>query len=181
MIWFDDGFLNTYQVARDVMKKYKLVGIVAVITGEVGKEHYCNNVYSKLMGVEHLKTLIEEGWEIASHTSTHPIPYTHGYNFRSLNEIRTEYEMKKSKEWIITNLGVMPTKFVSPANIRPTKKQLKIIKRYYSFIRPFNARGLKIKPSLAVAWDEGTKTLHMINHLVTRQSLTRALEVVKII
>jgi len=163
------------------MKKYKLVGIVAVITGEVGKERYCSDKYNKLMGIEHLKTLIEEGWEIASHSHTHPVPHTHAYNFASLNEVRTEYEAKKSKEWIISNLGVIPTKYVSPANIRPTKEQLKIIKRYYSFVRPFNARALKMEPNLAVAWDERTKMLHLINHIVTKQSLIKALEAVKII
>jgi len=129
-MWFDDGLRSTYNVAYPVMKRHGLKGIVAVITGRVGKTYEPVKLPPRpCLTVEQLKTLIGEGWEIASHTVTHP------FRFDELTLDQTYFELEESKNWIIKNLGVNPTKFVVPRHlIREDQRELAM--EFYSYIRP---------------------------------------------
>lgn len=130
-LWFDDGVKSTFTVAYPVMKKYGLTGIVSVITSVVGKELYAPRLRRSYptMSVEELKILINDGWEIASHSVTHRM----GWHKLSLQE--TEVELRDSKKWIIENVGVTPTKFVPPRHLIRDDQRV-LAKKYYSYIRP---------------------------------------------
>lgn len=132
LIWFDDAILDTYTHAFPLMKKYKKVGVVSVITKSVGNEFKWElvddeYVMLKCMNIEQLLDLIDNGWKIASHTVTH----------RRLDELtieRAKYEIIESKNWIITNLGVEPIAFVPPFHVI-TKEQKRIAEQHYPFVR----------------------------------------------
>lgn len=145
MIWFDDGLSSTYDVAYPVMKKRGLTGIVAVVTGAVGKtlRNYKRNVDYPCMNREELKTLINEGWEIASHTVSHPL------KFNELTPDEARYELENSKEWIIDNLGVTPTKFAFPRQFA-TAAQSRLARTLYPYIRPLAPGAMRYPPNIIV-------------------------------
>jgi peptidoglycan/xylan/chitin deacetylase (PgdA/CDA1 family) len=136
VIWFDDGLLSVYENAFPIMKKYGLIGIVAVISSKVGSFQEIENKTFPCMNIQQLKELIENGWEVASHSFTHHQPSINRMEFCDLNLQQTEFEFAKSKEWIIRNLGVTPTKFVVPRHFL-RREQMEIGRNYYKFIRSF--------------------------------------------
>lgn len=121
---------STFDVAYPVMRRHKLTGIVALITGTVGGTYRPRKLPPRpCMTIEQLRTLIMGGWEVASHSVTHP------FRFDKLDEAETLYELKESKKWIEENLGVTPTKFVVPRHlIRPD--QMMMTRAYYRYVRP---------------------------------------------
>lgn len=131
MLWFDDGWVTTFEVAYPMMKERGLTGIVSLVTGKVGsswKPPLWPSAHT-LMTLEQLKILVDEGWDIASHTVSHP------FRFDQLSTEETRYELAESKKWIIENLGVTPDKFVAPRHLI-NRKQVDVVGEYYSYLRP---------------------------------------------
>ena len=64
IITFDDGYENIFTYAFPIMERYGLKGTIYVITKSLG--------YESFVSVDQLKTLSAAGWEIGSHTMTHP-------------------------------------------------------------------------------------------------------------
>jgi len=111
------------------MKKMGLTGIVAVVTSVVGKFTILGRRNpTQFMTRQQLSTLIEEGWEIASHSVTHP------FRFDRLSREQTQWELSESKKWIIENLCITPTKFAVPRHLI-RKDQIELAMKYYSHIR----------------------------------------------
>jgi len=109
-IYFDDGLLDTYNVARPLLKSYKGDKILSIVTGCVGKpirwdRHKPQGAPS--MNIDQIKELINEGWKIASHGITHR--YLTKLSHQEVNE-----ELVVSKKWIQDNLKVEPICFVAP-------------------------------------------------------------------
>uniref|UniRef100_A0A6M3M9S6 Putative polysaccharide deacetylase n=1 Tax=viral metagenome TaxID=1070528 RepID=A0A6M3M9S6_9ZZZZ len=142
IIWFDDGYEVTYTKAYPVMKKLGLTGIVALATGYVGLNMVIctlrpgyggNQPPRQMLSIDQLKELVADGWEIASHSVTHP------YRFDELTIEDTRWELLASRDWIKDNLSVTPKKFVVPRHlIRPDQKDL--VKQYYEYMRPLGGR-----------------------------------------
>lgn len=131
-LWFDDGYASTFNIAYPVMKRHGLTGIVAVVTsivGKFGKLPSTRRGPFKFMTIKQLIMLIEEGWEIASHTVTHP------FRFDLLNTEETVYELEVSKEWIEEKLGFIPMKFVVPRHLI-REEQMELARKYYPYVRP---------------------------------------------
>jgi len=61
---FDDGYTSTYSKAFPILKRYRLPATTFIITDKVGEPGFMN--------LEQLRTLRKAGWEIGSHTVTHP-------------------------------------------------------------------------------------------------------------
>ena len=67
-LFFDDCFLNQYEVALPVLRKYGFRATFGVITDYVGTGHSL----WEYMDIEHLEEMAAIGMDIASHTRTHP-------------------------------------------------------------------------------------------------------------
>jgi len=130
LIWFDDGYESTFLVAYPMMKEVGLTGIVAVVTGIVGKlTGLGRRSPTQFMTKEQLSMLVDDGWEIASHSVTHP------FRFAELSFEQIHWELSESKRWITENLGVKPEKFAVPRH-RIRKEQVELVMKYYNYMRP---------------------------------------------
>jgi peptidoglycan/xylan/chitin deacetylase (PgdA/CDA1 family) len=73
---FDDGLASTYTNVQPILAKYGLTGTDYVITGCVGMTTVPNtchaNTDTPYMSWNQVETLQNDGWEIGSHTVTHP-------------------------------------------------------------------------------------------------------------
>jgi peptidoglycan/xylan/chitin deacetylase (PgdA/CDA1 family) len=67
-LFFDDAFLNQYEMALPVLRQYGFRATFGVITGSISKGHGL----WEYMDEKHLKELAGCGMDIASHTRTHP-------------------------------------------------------------------------------------------------------------
>lgn len=130
LIWFDDGYESTFLVAYPLMEKMGVTGIVALVTGIVGKfTDLGRRKSTQFMTEEQLMMLVDAGWEIASHSVTHPL------RFDELSIDQTHWELCVSKTWITENLGIQPEKFVVPRHLI-RNNQIDLVMKYYNYMRP---------------------------------------------
>ncbi len=111
---FDDGDETDYTVARDIFKAKGEVASTAVVTGWVNTENY--------LSVSQLSELRQDGWEIMSHTVSHP-------NLRDLSESQIDDELSMSKE-ALESWGLPVRNLVYPYN-KSNKTVEKIAAKYY--------------------------------------------------
>ncbi|MBN2040495.1 MAG: polysaccharide deacetylase family protein [Spirochaetes bacterium] len=120
MITFDDGYRSVYDHAYPVMKKYGYKGIIFLITDRIEKDW--NRMF---MNREQINELIKEGWEIGSHTITHP----------KLNQISMEEatnEIIASKKTLEDMFGVKVISFAYPYGLF-NKKVIDTVKDNYTY------------------------------------------------
>ena len=84
VISFDDGYKAVLEVAFPILEKYGFTGTLFVVTDLVGKreplswpgiEHWLQSPHRpelEPLSWEELRRLADAGWEIGSHTRTHP-------------------------------------------------------------------------------------------------------------
>jgi polysaccharide deacetylase len=97
---FDDGNDTDYTVARDIFAAQQAVACSAITTDWIGtKDH---------LTVDQIRGLRDAGWEIMSHTASHP-------NLRSLTAAGLEDEFSRSKA-VLEGLGVKVRNIVYPYN-----------------------------------------------------------------
>jgi len=89
-ITFDDGYSAIYDNARPVLNSYGFQATVFAITGlsQFGD--------SPLMSLSQMQSLKASGWEIASHSVTHPFLTT-------LTQDQLTAEVVNSRDWLVTN------------------------------------------------------------------------------
>ena len=65
---FDDAYEEVYTIGFPILREYGIRGTLGIITDEIGGsfEGY------PIMNLEQIKELYNNGWEIASHSITHP-------------------------------------------------------------------------------------------------------------
>jgi LPXTG-site transpeptidase (sortase) family protein len=86
--WFDDGLSSTYEIAYPLLTEKGWKAVTAVISNrEVAQEKFDPDG-DPVMTWDQVKELVDSGWEISSHTRTHP----------RLNEIT---EIEKLRDEII--------------------------------------------------------------------------------
>lgn len=83
---FDDGFSTDFTVAHGIMSEYGYAGVSFVITETIGNDGR--------LTIEQLQTMESDGWDIGSHTLTHPW-------LEDLDETAQTLEVVKSKEQLI--------------------------------------------------------------------------------
>jgi peptidoglycan/xylan/chitin deacetylase (PgdA/CDA1 family) len=108
VLTFDDAYESLYHNAFEVMKEYGFTATVFVVSDFVGKK----NLWDVTLGREFihldwggLQELVKEGFEIGSHTHTHP-------DLTKVSEDRVRDELEISKKTLEDHLGV-PVRFVS--------------------------------------------------------------------
>lgn len=89
VITFDDGYKDNYTNALPILRKYRFAATVFVTVGQDG---------SDFLTREEMKELLEAGWEIESHTMTHP-------ELSKLDQAKLKWELQKSKEVLESDLG----------------------------------------------------------------------------
>ncbi|MHB1405213.1 MAG: polysaccharide deacetylase family protein [Desulfitobacteriaceae bacterium] len=89
VITFDDGYKDNYTNALPILSKYGFTATVFVTVGQDG---------SDFLTREEMKELLEAGWEIESHTMTHP-------ELSKLDQEKLKWELQKSKEVLERDLG----------------------------------------------------------------------------
>jgi glycosyltransferase involved in cell wall biosynthesis/peptidoglycan/xylan/chitin deacetylase (PgdA/CDA1 family)/ubiquinone/menaquinone biosynthesis C-methylase UbiE len=71
---FDDGYLDFYQYAWPLLKKYGFTATVFLVTGQIGHTNVWDEAYGEiipLMGWEEIEKLSQEGIEFGSHSVSH--------------------------------------------------------------------------------------------------------------
>lgn len=103
ILTFDDAYASVFDQALPVLAKHGFTASIFPITKYIGATNKWDyNSFKR--GSMHctwkqLKALANAGWEIGSHTESHP-------NLRSLSERDLWQEMKNSKDTLEANLGV---------------------------------------------------------------------------
>lgn len=99
VITFDDGHQNVYDHAFPIMQEFDFPGVFYIVANRI------NNLQD-FVNVEELKTMIDAGWEVGSHSYTHPD--------LTKNRSSWSYEIGQSKIDLQNALGVEITSFAYP-------------------------------------------------------------------
>ncbi len=81
-LMFDDGNTSDYTIAKPILDQYGLPGTSAIITSYINKFPF--------LSLDQIKALANDGWEIVSHTVTHP-------NLGMVTSDQAETEFRDSK------------------------------------------------------------------------------------
>lgn len=149
---FDDGLASTYTQAAPTLSKYGLKGTSYVITGCIGmtrKPNTCrantDGVYMNWTQVGLLKSVY--GWEIGSHTATHPYLASSDASDGQPNVLtpaQVDSELSTSKS-VLASHGITATSFSTPYGDY-TNATLAQIAKYYASHRGFGDQNNNIFP-----------------------------------
>lgn len=90
VISFDDGYESVYEGAYPIMKAHGFTGVLYLIATAVGSQDYMN--------AAQIQEMIGKGWEIGSHSMTHPhLPAVHD---------QISYEGGYSKDRLASEMGI---------------------------------------------------------------------------
>ncbi len=107
---FDDGYLDTFELAVPTLREVGFTATVFVVAGLVGRRSLWDAgkcCTAPLMGWAHLEQLLRWGFSIGSHTVTHP-------ELRYLRPDDARYEIEHSRRVLEDRLGVPITTFCYP-------------------------------------------------------------------
>lgn len=102
IVTFDDGYMDNYENALPVLKKYDIPAMVFIVTGFIGKTN--NWMRSEgyplrhLMGWSEIKEIKENGISIGSHTINH-------YSLSNLDYKEARKEIEESRIYLENKLG----------------------------------------------------------------------------
>lgn len=139
---FDDGLNSVYTQAKPTLDQYGLKGTSYVITGCVGMTTAPNNCHANTdatyMTWAQIQQLKSEGWDIGSHTATHPYLATSDASDGQPNVLtpaQVDQELSQSKAALAAH-GIDATSFASPYGDY-NNPVLASIARYYDSQRGF--------------------------------------------
>jgi len=136
-ITFDDGYEDVYKNAFPILKKYGLNASVFVI-GDIDKVNRdqlgCNK---KLLSINQIKELKDNGWEIGYHSKTHRY-------FRNIKQKDLEKEIIDGKRNLERKLGFRIQYFAYPRGIY-SKKIIDVVKKA-GFKAAFTVKGGAVEP-----------------------------------
>jgi len=109
VITFDDAYQSVYRFGYPILKKYGFTATIFVIADYIGKENgwdvQLNGTIDKHLSWDEIRFLIDAGWEIGSHSSTHP-------DLTRLAHADLWYELAASRQQLEQNLH-LAIKFIS--------------------------------------------------------------------
>jgi peptidoglycan/xylan/chitin deacetylase (PgdA/CDA1 family) len=129
---FDDGWANQYANAYPLLQQYGIPATFNIISGELTDQ-------PDYMSLTQVKTLLNSGNEIASHSVTHP-------DLTTLTQAQMVQEMQQSQATLQNALGIAVTDFAYPFGAYNTNT-LTVGKQYYQSQRTVNA-GYNTKDNL---------------------------------
>jgi peptidoglycan/xylan/chitin deacetylase (PgdA/CDA1 family) len=92
VLTFDDGWKNQYEYALPILEKYNFTATFFIITNSIDAKSY--------MSVNELKDLYSKGFEIASHTKSHP-------KLTLLDDAKLSLELEGSKKVLEEKIGIV--------------------------------------------------------------------------
>ncbi len=102
ILTFDDAYQSIYQFAFPILKKYKFIATLFIISDFVGSDNRwdINLGWRKFKHLDwnEINLLVQDGWELGSHSSTHP-------DLRKCSEERLRQELAFSKHEIKAETG----------------------------------------------------------------------------
>lgn len=111
VITFDDAYDSVYENALPILSKYGFTATVFVITKFVGQLNTWDYHFKRFRfphsDWSHVREMFNEGWEVGSHTVSHP-------NLPRLSRNRLWHEIKYSKEILENQLGTEVAVFSYP-------------------------------------------------------------------
>ena len=134
-ITFDDGSKSIYQNGFPILKKYGMPATLFLITKYTGEDVY-------YVDWNQVNTLVNHGWEIGSHTNTHP-------HLTKLTNDQIKNELDESIKTLHQH-GLFPKAFSSPYGDF-NERVLKLVRERFSSHRK--------------AWDEKESVEHGFNSL----------------
>ena len=99
VVTFDDGYLSHYTHAKPVLRALGWPGVLFLTTKAIGRDG---------LSERQLRSLIKAGWEIDSHTLTHP-------DLTTLDDAALAHELSGSRRELQRRLGVAADFFAYPA------------------------------------------------------------------
>ena len=133
---WDDGNLLDLKIV-ELLKKYNLPGTFYIIVDMVGKEGY--------LTWEQIKDLEKQGFEIGSHTTTHPS------DLKLLHDEQLHFEIQNSKDMIEMVLGHPISKFCYPRGRYDDRVKVMVAQAGYTEARVTGMPGISvIKDKLAI-------------------------------
>jgi peptidoglycan/xylan/chitin deacetylase (PgdA/CDA1 family) len=111
VITFDDAYLNVWENAYPTLHELGMTATLFVVTGAIGGENTwdrpCERRILPLMNEDQLRHAQAEGWELASHTHTHP-------HLDQLDTASALEEIRKGKEELEQRFHTSVTTFCYP-------------------------------------------------------------------
>jgi peptidoglycan/xylan/chitin deacetylase (PgdA/CDA1 family) len=99
VVTFDDGYLSHYTHAKPVLRKLGWPGVLYLTTKAIGPDGLTE---------KQIRSLMKAGWEIDSHTLTHP-------DLTALDDAALEHELTESRRELQRRFGVPVNFFAYPA------------------------------------------------------------------
>jgi peptidoglycan/xylan/chitin deacetylase (PgdA/CDA1 family) len=99
VVTFDDGYLSHYTHAKPVLRKLGWPGVLYLTTKAIGPDGLTE---------KQIRSLMKAGWEIDSHTLTHP-------DLTALDDAALEHELTESRKELQRRFGVPANFFAYPA------------------------------------------------------------------
>ncbi len=98
VISFDDGYETVFENAYPIMKDFGFIGVMYIVGEYIGAQGY--------MSADQLTAMAGNGWEIGSHSMTHPhLPANHDV---------VNFEAGQSKSLLASEIGVNVITFAYP-------------------------------------------------------------------
>lgn len=123
-ITFDDSLASQYTLARPLLAAHDVKATIYLATAPI------TDYWSGYMSLPQAQALAADGHEIGGHTVNHP-------DLTQLTDAEIDAELRVSKQWLETNLGVPVDQFATPygaGNANVTA----IAKVYYDSLRTVN-------------------------------------------
>ncbi len=127
-LWFDDGLLSTYEVAYPILEEKNWKGVLAVIADQkIANKKFIPDG-DPIMSWEQVEELRDAGWEISSHSMTHP-------RFNNItDEMTLRLEIVSSKDRL-EEMGFRIDSFTLPYGEKGDKFAEKLVLEEYSYWR----------------------------------------------
>jgi len=126
VLTFDDGYADFLEHAAPVLGKYGLPATVFVVTGKLGRKSDWHRFSPSrwLLSLEDLRGLRQAGYSIGSHTHSHS-------ELPRLPAPDLEAELRASRDFLETQLGVSPIFFSYPYRTFGERERQAVIQAGY--------------------------------------------------